>query len=90
MFSTTTVNIKDLTPEMINWLKLNVPKENCLVQQRTVRIRYSGGYGGSSAFTTSIPRHPEGNDYTYDGWQIEFKDEEHAVLFKLTFQDEIG
>lgn len=75
---------------MQNWLNTNLPEHDYKINIRTIRVMYSDCFGSSSLnnYKKGGATHPDGEDYIYDGWEIDFKSEEHAIWFKLSFQDE--
>ena len=85
-----TVVVKNFSDDMKVWLESQFEEGQYVVQPHTKRIKYSGPPKENGLKIMGGPTHPWGDDFKYDGWEIVFKGEADAVLFKLTFQDEIG
>ena len=82
-----TIIIEYITDEMRTWLS-NLNEDEYFIDQHTICIKYSDGV--FDPLIKSGHTHPMGDDFRNSGLELTFKNEEDAVQFKLTFNDEIG
>lgn len=84
-----TVLVDHINDEMKKWLK-EVPNSPVCVEPNTFRVLFVfTGYHDNELMKKGPPIHPLGDEYRDDGWKIQFECKETAVLFKLTFPNEV-